>query len=88
MGALPSGRVTAKAKTKVHIAAAYLELREYERAATTAEQAVAEISSLSSQRSRDRVQALRNRVRRHGGDRRLSEMDDRLTAFLGEPIRS
>jgi len=85
--ALPAGRVTAKAKTKVHIAAAYLELREYEQAATTAEQAVAEIGSLSSQRSRDRVQALRHRVRRHGSDRRLSEMDDRLTEFLGEPIQ-
>ena len=86
--ALPAGRVTAKAKTKVHIAAAYLELREYEQAATTAEQAVAEIGSLSSQRSRDRVQALRQRVRRHGDGRELSEMDDRLTEFLGEPIQA
>ena len=85
VGDLPVGRVTARAKTKVHIAAAYLELREYDQAATVADQAVAEIGSLSSQRSRDRVHALRNRVRRQGKGRRLSEMDDRLTEFLGEP---
>ncbi|MEV6606771.1 hypothetical protein [Kutzneria sp. NPDC051319] len=82
--ALPAARVTAKAKTKVHIAAAYLELREYDQAAAVAEQAVTDVGCLASQRSRDRVQALQQRVRRHDS-RNLSEMDDRLTEFLGEP---
>ncbi|AHI01862.1 hypothetical protein [Kutzneria albida] len=82
--ALPAGRVTARAKTKVHIAAAYLELREFEQAAKVADEAVAEIGSLASQRSRDRVRALQHRVRRHGKENRLTELDRKLTEFLAD----
>jgi tetratricopeptide (TPR) repeat protein len=80
---LPAHRVTAKAKTQIHIAAAHLELGDYDQADKTTANALTDISALSSARTLDRVRALQHRARRHRPTRVLRTIDDRITEFLG-----
>lgn len=80
--ALPAGRVTARAKTQIHIAAAYLELGEFEAADHASGEAIAALGAIASNRTVDRVKALRHRAQRHGRHRELRQLDDRLTEFL------
>ncbi|MCP3799300.1 hypothetical protein NLX83_08540 [Allokutzneria sp. A3M-2-11 16] len=74
--ALPSDRVTAKAKTRIHLAAAYLELEEYEHAETVTTEALNALGTLTSARATERVKGLHVRVRLRG--KRKSTLDDKL----------
>lgn len=74
---LPEHRVTARAKTQIHIAAAYLELRDYEKADQITGEALTAIGSLSSSRIVERVKALRRRA-----DKRHADLDERIADFL------
>ncbi|WP_313888201.1 hypothetical protein [Lentzea alba] len=74
---LPEHRVTARAKTQIHIAAAYLELRDYEKADQVTADALAAISTLSSSRIVERVKGLRRRA-----NRRHNDLDERIADFL------
>ncbi|TWP52193.1 hypothetical protein FKR81_11495 [Lentzea tibetensis] len=75
---LPEHRVTARAKTQIHIAAAYLELRDYEKADQVTGEALTAIGGLSSSRIVERVKALRRRA-----DKRHADLDERIADFLG-----
>ena len=79
---LPENRVTARAKTKIHIAAAYLALGEYEQADRITADALTAAGALSSVRTLERVKALQHRVSRLGEHRALSQLDERVTEFL------
>jgi tetratricopeptide (TPR) repeat protein len=85
---LPAHRITARAKTQVHIAAAQLELGEFEAAETTTATALTAIGELSSNRTIDRVKALQHRAHQHGQHPRLRDMDERITSFLAGNSRS
>lgn len=74
---LPEHRVTARAKTQIHIAAAYLELRDYEKADQVTAGALDAIGPLSSSRIVDRVKGLRRRA-----NRRHNDLDERIADFL------
>lgn len=82
--ALPADRVTARAKTQIHIAAAQVELGELEAADSTIGRALAATRSISSNRIVDRVRALRHRTRGHSRHRSTRHLDDRLTDFLAD----
>ncbi|KAA2256133.1 hypothetical protein F0L68_27210 [Solihabitans fulvus] len=82
--ALPSDRVTARAKTQVHLAAGYLALRDFEQAEAVTGQALTAIAGLASTRTVERVRALQHRARRSGRDRRLAAIDERIGVFLRE----
>lgn len=77
LGTLPEHRVTARAKTQIHIAAAYLELRDYEKADQVTAEALAAIGPLSSSRIVERVKGLRRRA-----NRRHNDLDERIADFL------
>jgi hypothetical protein len=77
LDALPEHRVTARAKTRIHIAAAYLELRDYEKADQVTAEALEAIGPLSSSRIVERVKGLRRRA-----DRRHNDLDERIADFL------
>lgn len=74
---LPEHRVTARAKTQIHIAAACLELRDYEKADQVTADVLAAIGPLSSSRIVERVKGLRRRA-----NRRHSDLDERIADFL------
>ncbi|MCP2329743.1 hypothetical protein [Actinoalloteichus caeruleus] len=82
--ALPEDRVTARAKTRIHIAAAHLELGDYDQAESVAGQAFADMGELSSARTVDRVVALRQRARGRGRHPALLDLDERITELVGE----
>ncbi|NKE58515.1 hypothetical protein FXN61_17480 [Lentzea sp. PSKA42] len=77
LNTLPEHRVTARAKTQIHIAAAYVELRDYEKADQVTAEALAAIGPLSSSRIVERVKGLRRRA-----DRRHNDLDERIADFL------
>jgi predicted Zn-dependent protease len=77
LGTLPEQRVTARAKKQIHLATAYLELRDYEKADQVTAEALAAIGSLSSSRIVERVKGLRRRA-----NRRHNDLDDRIADFL------
>lgn len=72
--ALPSSRVTSQVKTRIHIAAAYLELGEHDQADRTVADAMAMADGIASERIAERVKALRRRARDCGA----SQVDERL----------
>ena len=82
LNSLPEHRVTARAKTQIHIAAAYLELRDYEKADQVTGDALAAIGPLSSSRIVERVKLLRRRANRCHND-----LDERISDFLGHASR-
>jgi hypothetical protein len=67
----------ARAKTQIHIAAAYLELRDYEKADQVTAEALITIGTLSSSRIVERVKGLRRRA-----NRRHNDLDERIADFL------
>ena len=77
LATLPEHRVTARAKTQIHIAAAYIELRDYEKADQVTAEALAAIGPLSSSRIVERVKGLRRRA-----NRRHNDLDERIADFL------
>ncbi len=76
--ALPEGRVTSRAKTQIHIAAAQLALRDFEAADHVTAAALDSVGGLSSERTVERVRALRRRAGQVGAGR----VGERITAFL------
>lgn len=80
--ALPVDRVTSRVKTQIHIAAAQVELGEFEAAGRTADQALAAGRAVSSNRIVGRVRTLRHRARGHQARRGSQDLDERLGAFL------
>ncbi|GLZ37832.1 hypothetical protein [Actinokineospora sp. NBRC 105648] len=78
LAALPANRVTSRAKTQIHIAAAHLQLRDFDAADHAIATALNAVDSLSSQRTLERVKALRRRARQVGAH----QVDERVTAFL------
>jgi tetratricopeptide (TPR) repeat protein len=80
--ALPAGRATARAKTQVHIAIAYLELGEHEQAAASTAQAIDAVGRLASNRIVDRLRVLLGRARLRRSDRHLAQLDGDLVTFL------
>ncbi|MFJ8965512.1 hypothetical protein ACIRG5_39615 [Lentzea sp. NPDC102401] len=77
LGTLPDHRVTARAKTQIHLAAAYLELRDYDKADQVTAEALAAIGPLSSSRIVERVKGLRRRA-----NGRHDDLDERIAYFL------
>jgi tetratricopeptide (TPR) repeat protein len=77
LGTLPDHRVTARAKTQIHLAAAYLELRDYDKADQVTAEALAAIGPLSSSRIVERVKGLRRRANGCHDD-----LDERIADFL------
>ncbi|MGQ0839751.1 hypothetical protein [Actinokineospora sp.] len=78
LSTLPAGRATSRAKTRVHIAAGYLELREFEQADTVTAEALDAVGVLSSERTVERVRGLRRRARQHGA----RQVEERISEFL------
>ncbi|GAA3998722.1 MFS transporter [Allokutzneria multivorans] len=74
--ALPPDRATAKAKTRIHLAAAYVELEEYEHAEAVTSEALSALGTLSSARAEERIKGLHARVLLRGKD--LSTLDEKL----------
>ncbi|GLZ34708.1 hypothetical protein Lesp02_68950 [Lentzea sp. NBRC 105346] len=77
LAGLPEHRVTARAKTQIHIAAAYVELGDYDGADHVAGEALQTIGGLSSSRIVERVKSLRRRA-----NRRHADLDERIAGFL------
>ncbi|WP_063710845.1 hypothetical protein [Actinokineospora enzanensis] len=78
LATLPAGRVTSKAKTRIHIAAAHIELGDFDAADHATVIALDAVNALSSERAVERVRALQKRARKAGA----RQVDERISAFL------
>ncbi|MGH3861456.1 hypothetical protein [Actinokineospora sp.] len=74
LSALPTSRVTSRVKTRIHIAAAYLELGEHDQADRIVASVVDAADGLASERIAERIKRLRRRARECGA----SQVDERL----------
>ncbi|HVK24271.1 MAG TPA: hypothetical protein VM677_23195 [Actinokineospora sp.] len=74
LAGLPAGRVTSRVKTRIHIAAAYLELGEHDQAGKVTDDVIEAADGVASERIAERMKRLRRRARQVGAD----QVDERL----------
>lgn len=88
LATLPVTRVTARVKTRVHIATAHVELGDHDSARVVMSDTLTAIAELSSNRTVDRVRTLRRRAMKAPAGPRRTELIDQLTEFLRDQDRA
>lgn len=78
------GRLRSRCIIEADLAAAHLDVREFEQAATVGRDAIRTATQVSSTRSLDRLRILQRQLRPLRADSvPLAELDDRITVLLG-----